>query len=165
MKQGGPLKRKTPLKSNTRLRSNTPLKASKRLSKASNGKKGKKPRQASLRLIQDKIWKLLRAKADKQFPPHCYTCNAQNLEGSNKQLGHMWARASVGAYLKYDMRILRWQCMRCNIHFGGQGAIYYKRMLEEIGEESMKQLEQDRNVTVNARDHYTKLLEELQQEI
>ena len=48
--------------------------------------------------------------------------------------------------------------MRCNLHFGGQGAIFYKRMLKEEGKDFMEQLEKDRNVTVKAIDHYTDLL-------
>lgn len=158
MKRGGRLKRKTPL------RSKTPLRGSNLPSKASKPQKRTKPKKPSLRLIQDKIWKLLRAKADQLFEPNCYTCGAQNLTGSNKQLGHMWPKASVGAYLKYDLRILRWQCMRCNIHMGGEGAIYYAKMLKEIGEKEMKKLEADRNIIVNARDHYEALLAKLESE-
>lgn len=73
----------------------------------------------------------------------------------------MWPKASLGAYLKYDMRVLRPQCFRCNIHLGGQGAIFYRKMLEEIGEEAMAQLIRDRNVSVKAMSHYTTLLEKL----
>jgi uncharacterized protein YdcH (DUF465 family) len=40
------------------------------------------------------------------------------------------------------------------------GAEAYKRMLEEIGPEKMAQLEKDRQVSVNAYEHFTKLLEE-----
>ncbi len=69
----------------------------------------------------------------------------------------MWAKASLGAFLKYDMRVLRWQCARCNIFMGGRGADYYTRMLEEIGAEKMAQLQKDRQVSVNAYDHYQKI--------
>lgn len=75
----------------------------------------------------------------------------------------MWAKASVGAYLKYDLRILRPQCYHCNINLGGKGADFYVRMLQEIGEEKMAQLQKDRQVMVNAYDHYSKLLIEYQE--
>lgn len=71
----------------------------------------------------------------------------------------MLPKACVGAYLKYDLRILRPQCYNCNINLGGKGADFYARMLKEIGPEKMAQLEKDRQVTVNAYDHYVKLLE------
>lgn len=72
----------------------------------------------------------------------------------------MWPKASLGAILKYDLRILRPQCYHCNINLGGNGAVFYAKMLAEIGPEKMMQLESDRNVTVKAYDHYLKLLEE-----
>lgn len=111
-------------------------------------------------VIQRKLWILCREIAIKKYAPVCYTCGVTNLEGSNKQLGHMWAKASIGAFLKYDMRILRWQCMRCNQFMGGRGADFYQKMLSEIGEEKMKQLQKDRQVTVNAMTHYLKLIDE-----
>lgn len=82
------------------------------------------------------------------------------MEGKNWHTGHLWAKAALGAYLKYDLRILRPQCYKCNIHHGGRGADFYKRMLGEIGEEGMKKLEEDRQVLVKSYDHYLKLLEE-----
>ena len=125
-------------------------------------KRSKLRRQGKQKIsvIQRKLWQLCRQLAHKLYPPNCYTCGATNLEGRNKHLGHMWAKASVGAYLKYDLRILRPQCYHCNINLGGRGADFYTRMLKEIGEEKMEQLQKDRQVTVNAMDHYLKLLEE-----
>ena len=70
----------------------------------------------------------------------------------------MWAKASVGAYLKYDLRILRPQCSVCNLFQGGRGADFYARMLKEKGEEYMQKLQRDRRVMVNAHDHYSRLL-------
>lgn len=72
----------------------------------------------------------------------------------------MWAKASLGAYLKYDLRVLRPQCARCNIFLGGMGAEFYAHMLREIGPEKMQALESDRRVTVKAYDHYLKLITE-----
>lgn len=42
------------------------------------------------------------------------------------------------------------------------GAEAYKKMLGEIGQEAMEKIEKDRQVTVNAYDHYEKLLVEYQ---
>ena len=71
----------------------------------------------------------------------------------------MWAKASLGTYLKYDIRLLRPQCYFCNINCGGQGAIFYKKMLDEKGKKFMDQLEKDKQVTVKAIDHYITILE------
>jgi hypothetical protein len=74
----------------------------------------------------------------------------------------MWAKASLGSYLKYDLRVLRPQCYNCNINRGGMGADFYKRMLKEIGPEEMEKLENDRQKLVNAYDHYVKLIADYQ---
>jgi len=111
--------------------------------------------------LEDELWQECRRIVKEQFGNDCYTCRAKNLQGSNCQLGHVpWAKASLGAYLKYDIRVLRFQCYRCNINLGGCGAEAYKRMLKEEGKAYMNKLEQDRNVTVKASDYYPKLLEE-----
>jgi DNA-directed RNA polymerase beta' subunit len=114
--------------------------------------------------LQRDLWKECRRVADIFYPPErglktrCYTCGKQ-IEGRNKQLGHVpWAKASLGANLKYDMRVLRWQCYHCNINLGGQGAEAYKRMLREEGKAYMERLEKERQKTVKARDHYEELL-------
>ena len=109
--------------------------------------------------IQRQIWKECRRIADKLYKNDCYTCGAKDLQGSNKQLGHLYSKATLSAYLKYDMRVLRWQCFRCNINGGGMGADYYARMLKEKGKAFMDKLEKDRQVTVKAYDFYVELLE------
>lgn len=120
----------------------------------------KKKSKASISLIQRKIWEECRRIVRAKHPPVCYTCGQAGLSGSNLQTGHMWAKASVGAFLKYDLRILRPQCFRCNIHQGGRGADFYKKMLLEIGPQKMEKLERDRQKIVKAYDHYLLVLEE-----
>ena len=121
-------------------------------------KKGKQ----KISVVQRKLWELCKQIIRKRHGNTCYTCGATGLAGSNWHTSHMWAKASVGAFLKYDLRILRPACYVCNIHHGGRGADFYRNMLREIGEENMEQLEKDRQVTVNAMTHYLKLLEEYQ---
>lgn len=121
----------------------------------------KKKSTQSIRKIQDTLWQECRRIVAEQFGTDCYTCSAKNLKGSNRQLGHVpWPKATLGAFLKYDIRVLRYQCFRCNIHLGGQGAIAYARMLKEEGKAYMKKLEHDRTITVKSTDWYTKLLAE-----
>lgn len=116
--------------------------------------------KAPISKIQRQIWLLCKQLIRKRDGSTCYTCGATGLSGSNQQTGHMWAKASLGAYLKYDLRVLKIQCARCNLFLGGMGAEFYKRMLSEIGPEKMAQLEKDRLVIVKAYDWYVKVLAE-----
>ena len=79
--------------------------------------------------------------------------------GSNWQTGHLIAKASLGAYLKYDLRLLRPQCARCNLWEGGQGALFITRMRKIEGDEYVDKILKDRSITVKAYDHYLELLE------
>ncbi len=109
--------------------------------------------------LQDKLWVECKRIIRARYPAVCYTCGAMPLVGSNWQTGHMWAKASLGAYIKYDLRILRPQCSDCNIWKGGMGADFYAKMLKENGKKYMKQLQKDRQITVSAFEHYEKTLE------
>lgn len=131
-------------------------KLTKPLKRTKLAKKGK----TSISKLQRELWQECRRVADILYKPDCYTCPAKNLTGSNKQLGHVpYPKSTLGANLKYDMRVLRWQCFACNIHRGGSGAEAYKRMLREEGQAYMDKLEEDRQKTVKAYDFFAELLE------
>lgn len=113
----------------------------------------------SISKIQRQIWEECKRIIRRDYGNVCYTCGKSGLEGSNWHTGHLWAKASLGAYLKYDLRVLRPQCYFCNINCGGQGAVFYRKMLEEKGKKFMQQLESDKQVTVKAIDHYIIILD------
>lgn len=131
-------------------------KLTKPLKRTKLAKKGK----TSISKLQRELWQECRRVANIIYKPDCYTCPAKNLTGSNKQLGHVpYPKSTLGANLKYDMKVLRWQCMRCNIHGGGMGAEAYKKMLREEGKAYMEELEKKRQETVKAYETYLELLE------
>lgn len=120
----------------------------------------KKVSKKSISKIQRELWVECRRVAELWYKKDCYTCPAKNLVGSNCQLGHVpYPKSVLGANLKYDMRVLRWQCFACNIHRGGAGAEAYKRMLKEEGQPYMDLLERNKQETIKAYDHYLQLLE------
>lgn len=124
----------------------------------------KKQSKQSVSKLQRDLWPLCRMLVErrdvnKYGEIFCYTCYSGPLVGANKQLGHgPWPKSTLGAFLKYDLRCLHYQCMRCNVHGGGMGAEYYKRLKQELGEASMTQLEADRRISVKAEKHYLGLL-------
>lgn len=113
--------------------------------------------------IQRQLWEECKRITRRDCGNVCYTCRKTGLEGSNWHTGHMFAKASIGAYLKYDLRILKSQCYFCNINCGGRGADFIERMRQEKGEEYVNKIIKDKQVTVKAYDHYLKLLEEYKQ--
>ena len=120
----------------------------------------KKQSKQKISVIQRKLWELCKLLTRKHYGNVCYTCGATGLSGINWHTGHLWAKASLGAYLKYDLRVLRPQCYRCNIHLGGNSAEFYRKMVQENGQEYMDKLHAERNITVKAYDWYLKLLED-----
>lgn len=114
--------------------------------------------------IQKKLWieckRLIRdiyRRGDGTY--NCYTCPQTNLKGSNLQTGHFIAKSICGAYLKYDLRNLRIQCMRCNCNLSGNGAIFYRNLVRDEGQEYVDQLFQDKQKFTKAIDHYLILLD------
>lgn len=120
----------------------------------------KKTSKQPISLLQRKIWAECKRITREQFGNSCYTCPAKNLQGSNWHTGHLFSKASLGAFLKYDLRVLRPQCYNCNINRGGAGADFYKNMMKIEGKSYMDRLEKDRQVSVKAYDFYLNLLEE-----
>lgn len=123
----------------------------------------RKGSKSEVSVIQRKIWEHCKRIIRARYPHSCYTCGMMGLTGVNCQTGHLWAKASLGAFMKYDLRVLRIQCFRCNIHLGGMGAVFYARMLKENGKAYMTRLEKDRQVEVRALDHYREILSEYEQ--
>ena len=119
----------------------------------------RKKSKQSISLIQRKLWNECKRIIRARYPNDCYTCGAKNLQGSNCQTGHLLAKASVGAFLKYDLRLLRIQCFKCNIHHGGRGAEFIEYMRAIEGNKYVDKILADKNITVKAYDHYQQLLE------
>lgn len=147
---------KTPLKT---MKKRDPMDFSAIIKKARKLPKSKpKPKRLPISKVTRLLWnecKRLIRERDKD----CFTCEAKNLQGSNAQCGHFIPSSTCGAYLRFDLRNLALQCMRCNIHGGGQGAIFYENLKRKHGQAFVNQLFADKNKIVNARDHYEQLLE------
>lgn len=132
------------------------------MKKTKLNKISKQPISKIQRQIWEEIKRIIRARYIKKGCSEtwtCYTCDRQ-CRGSNCQTGHMIAKASLGAFLKYDLRLLRIQCYHCNINCGGMGAEFIERMRKIEGDVYVDTILRDRVITVKAYDHYIKLLEE-----
>lgn len=110
--------------------------------------------------IQKKLWEECKRIIRSRYGNSCFTCNKSGLAGSDWHTGHFIPKSVCGAYLKYDLRNLRPQCYSCNINAGGNGAIYYKNMVECEGQKYVDQLFLDKQKVIKAMDHYIYLLDE-----
>lgn len=124
----------------------------------------KKTGRASITKLQSDLWqqckRIVRATYIKQNGTwECFTCNRTIDEPAKAQTGHFIPSSVCGAYLRYDLRNLRIQCYNCNINAGGAGALYYKNLVAEKGQEFVDKIFEDKNKIIKAYDHYVDLLE------
>ncbi len=120
----------------------------------------KKKSKQSISKLQRQIWEHCKRIIRDKYGNTCFTCGVKGLTGSNWHTGHLLAKASIGAYLKYDLRVLRPQCYKCNIHHGGAGAIFIENLRAKEGNEYVNQILADRQKIVKAMDHYQSILAE-----
>lgn len=134
----------------TILRRYTPLRSknSTKMGKLSN--KQPKSRIKPIRGIKKRLWELCKQIIRTIYGNVCYTCGKSGLSGSGWQTGHFIPSAVCGANLRYDLRNLRPQCFRCNIDLSGNGAIFYRKMVQCEGQEYVDQLFHDKNTTIKA---------------
>ena len=102
------------------------------------------------RKLQDKLWELCKQVVRKRDGGTCTSCGSTGLEGSNQQTGHFIPSSTCGAYLRYDLRNLHVQCMPCNVHKGGNGAIFYRALELKYGRPFVDKLFTDKAVSIKA---------------
>lgn len=139
------LKRKTPLKAKTGFKRTTGVK------KKSVGKKKKKP---TISALKKKLWTAFSAYIRKRDENICFTCGVY-AEGSNYHAGHFVPKSVGGLALYFHEDNVHGQCMRCNIHLGGNQFEYGKRLGLEKAEELIKLKQKESKWTVN--DYLTKI--------
>lgn len=125
----------------------------------------KKQKKKTPKQLKDILWnhckRIIRARhIDTNGNWHCYTCGHLIDEPTKAQTGHFIASSICGAFLRYDLRNLRVQCYRCNINLSGNGAMFYRNMVQEVGQEAVDQLFIDKNKIVKASDHILQLIVE-----
>lgn len=94
-------------------------------------------KKQSSKQLQIKIWDECKRIIKVRYGNDCYTCDAKNLQGSNRHTGHLIPKKYLPYQFKYELRFLRPQCYNCNMNLGGMGAIYFDNLLEEIDENDL----------------------------
>jgi hypothetical protein len=104
--------------------------------------------------LKKKLWELCKQIIRKRYKNTCYTCKKHPLEASNWQTGHFVPSSISGANLRYDLRNLRPQCYRCNINLSGNGAIFYRNLVQDEGQEYVDQLFRDKQIIIKADESW-----------
>lgn len=152
-----------------------PLKRGKPLKRTGSLKRSKLKKVSKLPLakLQRALWVMVRAlslakQKNEDGTIDCYTCGAKDLQGSNCQLGHMIPKSTCGAFLRYDTRILKFQCSRCNIWGGGMGAEFLRKMIIVEGQDHVDQIFRDKLQILSGKQayaHYEMQLAKYRQEL
>lgn len=76
-----------------------------------------------------KLWALLREYTILKYGSTCYTCGKEDLEGSNRHLGHFITKSTCSGELAYSEDNLRIQCYHCNINLSGAWVAYEAHLI------------------------------------
>ena len=90
---------------------------------------------------------------------NCFTCGAPLKIGtSNCQGGHFYSKKGFPA-LYFHENNSRCQCYHCNIHLMGNTQIFREKLIEEIGEEGVAELDKHRhdNIKLSRSDYEEKI--------
>ena len=79
---------------------------------------------------------------------NCFTCGANLQIGtSNCQCGHYYTKKGYPA-LYFNENNTRPQCYHCNISLSGNTPIFREKLIEEIGEDGVAELDKHRHDTI-----------------
>lgn len=93
--------------------------------------------------------------ANEEGMTQCYTCGVIK-HWKELQAGHYWHNK-----LDFDRRNVHPQCPQCNTYKSGMTAEYGSRLLDELGEEGMKQLDRDAHTISYTWIDLKRIIEEL----
>lgn len=122
--------------------------------KRSNG--SKKPKKTPIKTLKNKLWELCKQLVRKRDGNVCIICGKTGLEGSSWHTGHFLPSSTCGAFLRYDLRNLHSSCYNCNINLGGNGAMFYKKLVYIYGQDFVDKLFEDKNVITKADEYFYK---------
>lgn len=125
-----PLKRKTPLRSKRKtIRKVTP----------------------NITKLKKRLWELCRDITRARYGYYCYTCGNHS---DAPHTGHFISSSVCSVELRYDLKNLRPQCYRCNIHLSGNWLAYEIKLKQDEGDVYVDELK-ERNMRTKGRQYDT----------
>lgn len=103
-------------------------------------KKRRKEKQKSIPKLKEELWEEDKRVVRKTQDWVCYTCGKTITEPKDCHTGHGLSKGSLSLKYKFDIRNLKIQCMKCNIHEQGNQEIFIGKLeKEEAGLEFLKE--------------------------
>lgn len=106
-----------------------------------------------IKTLENKLWILCKEITRLKYTNTCFTCGKENLQGKELHTGHFLKKRILPYELKYDLRILRNQCPKCNLRGNGNEGLYAINLVKTEGVEYLLGIDADYN--------YYKTLEEM----
>lgn len=138
MKNASPLRRKSTLKRRVGLGGAKAAITPKKVRKGLPQNKTKKERKVKQGVLKKKLWKMVSEYIRRKENGVCFTCGLTK-DYRAMQAGHFLPK-SLGSALYFEENNIHCQCFRCNINLGGNGAVYYHRMVARFGQEEVNRL-------------------------
>lgn len=91
-------------------------------------------------LLKKKLWELCKQLTRGKYGNVCYTCGQTGLAGSGWHTGHFITKSICSTELAYDLKNLRPQCYRCNIHLSGNWPAFEERLIKDQGKKYVEEL-------------------------
>ncbi len=125
--------------------------------------KEKKIKYESVRTLEKRIWELCKQivrkenKRTAQGDLICYTCGKIITDLADAHTSHWRKKSILSLRHKYDIRVLKVSCRKCNMYFDGNEAEYTLRLIRDYGTDYVlkldEELKQGRNETWGAMDN------------
>lgn len=93
--------------------------------------------------LELKLWELCKQIIRLKYINTCFTCGAENLEGRALHTGHFLKKRILPYEMKYDLRVLRNQCRRCNLRGHGNEGMYAINLIKTEGVEYLLGIDSD----------------------
>lgn len=122
--------------------------------------KSKVKKKPSISKLKKDLWAIVSPFIRNRDKFICITCGKTG-SGGQIHAGHFLPSGNCGALLRYHPRNIHAQCYFENINLGGNGAVYYTKMVNKYGQDYVNKLFDIKNQTTIKADttFYLELIE------
>jgi predicted nucleic-acid-binding Zn-ribbon protein len=102
-----------------------------------------KPKLPTIKSLRNKVWKECVRIVRSKHIHTCISCGKENLEGKDLQAGHLFREKFLPFQMKLDLRLLRPQCINCNLYRKGNEAWFATNLIRQEGADYLLKIAED----------------------